>query len=218
MNTLSQGRSRQVQTESFASRQSSNRGRAGRRRSEAVRPAPSHGFHAEEKNGATPRSFAPDAYDCIMVTVRTDRRIQGCGGARLLRPKASSLRSCVSLSTGCRCLILGDRSAPACGQTRTDHPTNLKELVIQPGNELESTAPLQRGGGPRRRPLGCRDPDHGAPSRALVASRRPEGPPLTARAPWSGKRVSPRGRRRDLSSARNGSSTRVRRWSSNRPP
>jgi hypothetical protein len=34
-----------------------------------VRPADTYGLRAEEKNGATPRSLAPDAYDCIMDTV-----------------------------------------------------------------------------------------------------------------------------------------------------
>ena len=35
-------------------------------------PARHHGLHAEEKNGPTPRNFAADAHDCIMVWDRDD--------------------------------------------------------------------------------------------------------------------------------------------------
>jgi hypothetical protein len=57
--------------------------------------------------GPPPRSFAADAYGCIMVRVRGTYRIQGCG-ATDPRPKASSpliviptapsVRSCSKLS------------------------------------------------------------------------------------------------------------------------
>ena len=44
---------------------------------------------AEEKNGATPRSFAPDAYDCIVVMVRPTTEYKAVEGVPL-HPKASS--------------------------------------------------------------------------------------------------------------------------------
>src|SRR5271157_5748652 len=93
---------------------------------EVARPAAPHGFHAEEKNGAAPRNLAPDAYDCIMVKVERTCRIQDCGGSfpHPRRVPLRSFRSATGLSTGCRCLIPGHRSAPACGQTQTVDPSN----------------------------------------------------------------------------------------------
>ena len=100
----------------------------GRSRSEAVCPAAPHGLRAEEKNGATPRSLAPDAYDCIMVKVTTTPEYKAVEELAP-PPLASSLRSLrrrISLPTGRRCRILGDRSAPACGQTRMPTPSNQR--------------------------------------------------------------------------------------------
>jgi len=57
---------------------------------------------------------------------------------------ASPLRSFrlrVSLSTGCRCLILGDRSAPACGQTQTVDPS--KKGARHPTYPLTTKAPYK---------------------------------------------------------------------------
>src|ERR1700693_6523284 len=50
--------------------------------------------------GPPPRSFAADAYDCIMVRSSRIDRIQGCG-ADLRAPIASSPRMPSFLSSGC---------------------------------------------------------------------------------------------------------------------
>ena len=49
-----------------------------------------YGFCAEKKNGPPPRSFAADAYDCIMVRGLGPHRIQGCGAIDLRARKAGS--------------------------------------------------------------------------------------------------------------------------------
>ena len=45
---------------------------------------------ADRENGPAARSFAADAYDCIMVRVKRSYRIQVCGTK--MRPMASSPR------------------------------------------------------------------------------------------------------------------------------
>ncbi len=113
---------------------------------------------------------------------RSDRppntRLWGAPPSTPRRAPLRSLRFCAGLPTGCRRRIAGDRSAPARGRTRTVQPRHNRSPPSNRGNELV-TAPRPRGGGARRRPLAGRNSERGALSRATVAARRPEGPPLT---------------------------------------
>ena len=185
MNILSQGRSRQVQTESFASRLSSNRGRQADDDPRRCAPPATMAFTLRRRMGP-PRGASPPMRMTASWS-RSERR----PNTRLWRESSSTRRRAPSDHASVRplaCLILGINLRQPVDRPKTAHPTNLKELVIQPSTELKCTAPLPRGGGPRRRPLGCRNPDRRA---------------------RSGKRVSPRVddticRRLETASARNG--------------
>jgi hypothetical protein len=82
--------------------------------------------------------------------------------ALLWRASSSTRRRAPSDHASVRplaCLILGINLRQPVDRPKTAHPTNLKELVIQPSTELKSTAPLLVEADPAIDLLDAENPD-----------------------------------------------------------